>query len=225
MKLFELKGIKAFKDLNGYELLDLLDKKGVFKKKLGKGAYAYAFELHGGDVLKVWVNDPAFQHYIEYCEKHKNDPWLLKIKGKVQKFKIKDTTTGEPRECRFVRIEKLEMPTSMKDFGYDSDNKDDLEIVLENMNEWLYLLVKGKINMDEFYEKSFIKKEKVTPKFEEFLKEAIRIYKDNAIDTGVRHPDYKKENFGLRGKQIVFLDPYAQSYGALSLNDVLEDWS
>jgi hypothetical protein len=193
--------------MNAEQIMDRLEAAGALKK-LGRGAFGLAFELPNGDVLKVWADDNAYEQYIKYAMKNKSNPYLIRVLGKVHEFKIKNSNDAEFDErIKFVRIEKLTMASSLKDFGYDEPN--------ENKSHNFFQGVQSYINLEDTHETDGKKlleilrldEEKSTPRFEKFLGELIKILGDlNYRKTG-HDLDLAVNNFGLRGNQIVLIDP------------------
>ena len=211
MRLNELKGIKSYQHATGEQLMMRLVANGVFKKKLGRGVYGYAFEISNDEVLKVWADDPGYETYLEYCQKHKDNPYLLKVLSKVRKFKMKNSNDHDyVEDMKFVRIEKLEIPKSLKPFGYHMSSFQDSQKFLAALQKYI-TAGKDYLPHKELLAVFKLEERRSSPEFEEFLKQAFEILGD-LYDQGL-DLDIHLSNFGLRGKQIVFLDPATQNDG------------
>jgi hypothetical protein len=212
MLLTELKGVKSLQKYNAEQLLRDLMSKGVFKKPLGKGSYAIAIELSGGDVLKVWQKDEAYEKYIEYCMNHKSDPYLVKTFGKIQKFGMKNSHDDSNEAMKFLRIEKLEIPLSLRHFGYKEFDKTRSEKILTGLE----IMSKHPCpnTAEEIYKFLNLDEKRGSDKFIEFVRKAFQIGKD--IRAMGLNGDFALSNFGFRGEQIVFMDPaYAMNSKAI----------
>lgn len=219
MRLNELKGIKSYEHSTGEQLMMRLAANGVFKKKLGRGVFGYAFEISNNEVLKVWADDPGYEAYLEYCQKHSNNPYLLKIHGKVREFKMKNSNDHDQVEdMKFVRIEKLEIPKSLKPFGYnqsDYQKSQKFFVALQSyvMDNHDHPSTKRDIeDITQYLKKFGLDEKRSSPKFEKFLKEALNILDDLYNKVGL-DLDLHLSNFGMRGEQIVFLDPAVDNDG------------
>lgn len=202
MKLYELKGIKSYQYATGDQLMMRLKANGVFTKALGKGSYAIAIELSNGEVLKVWAKDEAYEKYIEYCIKNKSNKYLLKTYGKIQEFVMKNSHTDNTENMKFIRIEKLEIPQSLKPFGYTMSDKDECEDFLYRFGN--YTTHSAPIG-DDTYNRFRLDSEKGSTKFLEFVNAAYKIAHDlRKLKLDI---DFSLANFGFRGDQVVFMDP------------------
>ena len=223
MRLNELKGIKSYEHATGRQLMMRLTANGVFKKPLGRGNFAIAFELSNGEVLKTWANDEAYEKYLSYVEKHKSNPFLIKPQGKVQTYKMKHQTEGTPQEMKYVRLEKVTIPNSLKPFGYQHSDSNFAERFLDRL-----IKVIGKYGTrdecpsdGELFDELGLDEKKSSDKFMKFIDAAFEIGND-LIGMGL-HLDIGLGNFGLRGEQIVFLDPVTGSEEkSIKLNDVMK---
>jgi hypothetical protein len=218
MKLFELSGIKSYKGMSGNLIMKMLERTGVLKKLLGKGTYGMAFELGSGEVLKVWAKDPAYESWIDYCTKHQNNPYVLKVQGKVHDFQIKRASSGTPVNMKFVRVEKLDEPKSMKDFGYDDASEWRLKDFLTQATVYMY----KELPIDDagLIKKFKLDEKKSSPEFIKFVRELSVISLDLAKNTKIAL-DYHKNNFGMRGNQVVLLDPISSDEQPTPINSVL----
>lgn len=217
MLLTELLGVKSLQKFNAEEILRNLMSKGVFKKALGKGSYAIAIELTGGDVLKVWQKDEAYEKYIEYCMKHKSDPYLVKTFGKIQNFGMKNSHDESNEAMKFLRIEKLEIPLSLRHFGYKQTDKDKSEKILQGIE----IMSKHPCpeTAEEIYKLLNLEEKRGSDKFIEFVRKAFEMGK--AIRAMHLNPDFSLGNFGFRGEQIVFLDP-AYAMNSKSIRKIIK---
>lgn len=207
MKLDELKGIKSYQYATGRQLMMRLTSNGVFKKALGRGNFAIAFELSNGEVLKTWSKDEAYEKYLEYASKHHSNPYVVRTLGKIQTYKMKHATEDSPQEMKYVRLEKLEIPTSLKPFGYNSSSYDAAESILDRVIDaiYKYKTLDNRPDFPELFKELSISETRASDKFKEFLDAAFQIGGD-LLKMGL-HLDIGLGNFGLRGDQVVFLDP------------------
>jgi hypothetical protein len=227
MKLFELSGIKDYAKMSGGLLIKMLIRKGVIKKTLGKGTYGMAFELSSGEVLKVWANDGGFEEYIKYCSKNQSNPYLIKVHGKVTAFEMKSAEISYPQGMKFVRVEQLEIPMSLKQFGYGQADKNKSEQFLQRFMDYIIHegndgeLLEGEARLKHFG----LDPKKSSDKFEKFLDAATEICMELRHTLGLEL-DLSLGNFGMRGEQPVFLDPVIDAFGVgdeppLEINKVL----
>lgn len=210
MKLFELTGIKSLAVQTPEDIIDALLEKGFFKKFLGSGVYGAGFLLPNNTVLKVWAADPAFEQYVDYCVEHRGNPYLLKVLGKRRKFK----TQGH--EFNFVRTELLTPITTTAELGYD-DGKTTLGSILgvidHNVVYEGYDDTAMKLDgSDESINHMYLDPEKASKKFRDFIKECFPILYYLRHNLGLEL-DLNKGNIGLRGDQIVLLDPVIDAFG------------
>jgi len=220
MKLFELSGIKKYASMSGTLIMKMLEKEGVFKKLLGKGVYGYAFELSDSEVLKIWVDDKAYEEYIAYCIKHQDNPYLLKVHGKIQHFQMRHALTGKPQDMKFIRVEHLKMPKSLIDFGYEDSSEIIEHRIFGRMSNYKFLKKQSVPEMLEFIGADV---KKSTPKFIDFLENCVEVGRE--LFKHELSPDFHIGNFGMRGTQIVFIDPVvdAMSFkGPTKIDDVLK---
>jgi len=225
MKLFELTGIKNYKDMPGNLIMKMLDRIGFFKDTLGRGSFGYAFEISNGDVLKVWHRDEAYEKFIEYCIANKSNPYLLKVKGKVQSFEIRHAANRKPIDMKFVRIEKVNPLKSLKPLGYD--DKDSSKTLDEFFWQFQKLIYKRNFDLlekadTEMYETLYLKKQRGSPEFEKILRdiaELMKTFQEMGLKT-----DVHSGNFGLRGNQLVLIDPVLtyQDEKTVPIDDVLQ---
>lgn len=108
MRLDELVGVKQHQHLSLKDLIIAFQKESGYKK-LGDGAFAYAFKHPTKpEVLKLWVADSAYEHFIEYCLAHKNEKHLPKLLGPAKKFStFHRRLHGFPEKIMYVRMELL----------------------------------------------------------------------------------------------------------------------
>lgn len=216
MKLFELVGQKKLWGTDAETLIRTLMDKGAFKKVLGAGAFGIAFELPNGTVLKCWGDDAGFEEWIQYCLKHKSNPYLPKFLGKIGMFSVTGHGHEFPTGIKYIRMEKLEKAKSLKDFGYDGEffsEKRALHRFFSNLQDGITqeygpeIPYPKKLNK-KFYELSGLEIEKVTPKFEQFIKMVEKIMREiRTKGKGYSDPDLALRNFAMRGDQPVLLDP------------------
>lgn len=233
MKLFEIKGTKSLEWSDADELIKKLMDQGFFKKKLGRGMYGIAFELSKGDVLKCWISDKAYENFIEYCAKNKSNPYLIKPLGQVRRFPIqyKDQEHGweEAARARFVRLEKLDPVKSLHDFGYKDSSKEKVE---KFCNSLQYIAINQGMEdipeidgSDEMLKWIGLDPTKSTPLFKKNIVEIGKVIVYIRHETDIGELDLHPGNFGMRGKQIVLMDPVKDEFSdgeLIKLDSVLK---
>ena len=127
MKLLELTGIKNQSDKEITDIVMDLIKKNY--KLLGAGSFGTVFDntKKSNEVIKFWIKDPAYEHFLDLNEKI-NSPSLIKIikRGSITlNFKRKIT-------INYARLEKLSKAPSEID---DINLNDFLEIMKSTFSE------------------------------------------------------------------------------------------
>lgn len=106
MKLDELLGVKRIKDLPKSSLVRFLDEYTPYKNA-GSGHFANVFEKDGV-IYKFWIMDPAYDKFIEYVEKHKDNPHLPKfLSRRKQLTAFHRRHKDHPKKINYIKIEKL----------------------------------------------------------------------------------------------------------------------
>lgn len=222
MKLQEIKGTKSLKFTDADELVQKLIDQGFFKKKLGRGMYGIAFELQNGDVLKCWASDPAYEKFIEYCAAHKSNPYLIKPKGKMRRIPLsyvdQEYDSEEAAFFRFIRLEKLEPVSSLKDFGYPDGSQDRAERFLNSFqNTAIYQGYDEEVppldGKDEMFKYLGLDPAKVTTEFRKNILEIAKLVIHFRHETDFGELDLQLGNFGMRGSQVVIMDPVKDEFG------------
>lgn len=224
MKLFELTGIKNYKNMTGKLIMKVLERKGILKRILGKGHYGMAFELHNGEVLKVWHDDPAYEKYIDYCVKI-GHPNCVEVFGKISDFQMKKPLTNQTVDMKFVRIEQLEPIKSIKEFGYNGEDTSQFQLRFFNALSLSSSYMKYRQEEWKAWFKRTvpIKEDLSSDRFEDFLDVSYEIGRD--LVSMKLDLDLHINNYGLRGKTIVFLDPVVDGQSTREptpINKVLE---
>jgi hypothetical protein len=233
MKLIEIKGTKSLEYTDANELVKKLLDQGFFKKKLGRGMYGIAFELPKGDVLKCWVSDHAYESFIEYCAKNKSNPYLIKPLGQIRRFPIfyhdEEYDSNEAAKAKFVRLEKLTPIKSLEDFGYNDSSKSKAEKFLDSLQ---YIAIhQGMEDIPEIDGSDGMLKwvgldpTKSTPQFQKNIIEIGKVIVHIRHETDMGELDLQLGNFGMRGKQIVLMDPVKDEFGdgdLIKLDSVLK---
>lgn len=222
MRLNELAGVKSLASKTPDDIIKALLEKGVFKKFLGQGVYGIAFQLSNDKVLKVWAGDPAFEGYVKYCAEHSKNPYLLKVFGKPRKLKTTlvdrddEDDKGSLIELNFVRTELLQPITSSSQLGYDDSSKK-VASILSNIN--FNVVYEGYSDdaqildgSDDSLKHMGLDPTKSTEKFRSFIKNVYPILHHFRHVAGFEL-DLQVANIGLRGNQIVLLDPIVDAFG------------
>lgn len=209
MKLLELTGVKSHYDKDVFQIQDLLQSGGKFIKA-GDGYFAIVFKHDSNVAYKFWGYDPAYEKFVNFCNKHKDNPFFPKFKSPVKKmtafFKRPETF---PDKLSYVKVELLtefnenasrigNMPTLsfiefFTDYVQDLKNDDSLE----QQVEWTMARPRFKS-----LEKTDAVKKQITELYEALgliLKELGTI---NDLHIG---------NLMMRGTQVVITDPIADS--------------
>lgn len=91
--------------------------------RLGRGNYGVVYEKPGYPwVFKVFKQDPAYMHFLEYAIAHQDNPNLPQVRGRP--IKINDTTYA-------VRLEKL-TPLSDADADVYEEIEDMAILIVDN---------------------------------------------------------------------------------------------
>ena len=201
------------------DIISSLLKSKKFITEIGRG-HAIAFELKDGNVLKCWVFDPGYEFFIDYCIKHKNDPWFIKPLSKVKIF----TLPGIDQTSNFNKIKciKLEKLTSANNFSIEKYNPPANETIKSVIWMIKHSLSDGYMSYNEMISLYDIYP---SDEFKNLLKELynrIKIFQEDGWSI-----DVKVNNMGLRGDQIVIMDPITDEFGmsnnkAIYLKDYLK---
>ena len=108
MKLNELLGIKKYHQHTIDELLDAFTTESGYKF-LNRGTMGYTFKHPSkNEVLKIWMKDSAYEHYVEFVSRWKNKhvpKFFTKVKELHMFHKRSDIL---PETMKYVRLEYLE---------------------------------------------------------------------------------------------------------------------
>lgn len=103
MRLNELTGYKASKGLTLKGFLDTVD-----SKEGARGAVVFGKDF----VYKVWVQDPAYEAFIDVAAKHQSNPWFPKILKPVRDVKLPlNKPENFTKKLKVVKLERLTMST------------------------------------------------------------------------------------------------------------------
>ena len=106
MKLYELTCIKKLNSLSVSDLIMYFidNSKYMFA---GNGAQAYVFiHPNNKEVIRFWIYDDAYEHFIKYIKTHSDNEFLPKIHKGINQLKFKNHI------IKYVRIEKLKPLTN-----------------------------------------------------------------------------------------------------------------
>lgn len=203
MKLMELVGVKHLQNRDLEGVLKAIEAGG--DKILGKGAYGIAVKNKKGEVIKFWVEDSAYDDFIDYIQKHPSKffPKLLSKPKELSSFFTRPVDF--PAKIKYVRMEHLEPWNVKEDFDGEeleqmmklSAKFDSEDIVLHkwksdaklSANKALRKVIQiiGEANLGEFYKLSHDLIEHMTAKGHKL--------------------DIQGANLMMRGSQLVILDP------------------
>lgn len=158
MKLFELIGVKKFHNLSLDELVQLYSKK--FNKKIASSSSAIVFEYSPTEIVKFWINDPAYKSFLDLVIADNGNENLPKLKSKIKTITAFHKRISQyPEKINYVVIEKL-IPvkdslkiktstgtTSLKNLLQDitkvieSDNKFDYSIIDNQYHNFIKTLI------------------------------------------------------------------------------------
>lgn len=107
MILAELRGVKRYQDLSFEQLLAKFAESGY--KYLSRGRMAYVFKHpHKDEVLKIWVNDAAYERFVEIARKWHKNKHMPKFLTPVKELTMfHKRTSALPAKAKWVRMEEL----------------------------------------------------------------------------------------------------------------------
>lgn len=244
MKLFELVGIKKFDGLTRNEILKLATADGKFGS-LGSGIASHVVE-YNGNAYKFWFVDDGYEAYVKLA-RSSNNPYYPKFLSDVKTIKadfIKKHKSA-PDVIKYVKMEKLKVQPESSTITGQIKIGDGLTIdlsrafyfaryiiepysvkIINNKNWLARCLLYAAQNpdkhpsggMDAGEDEVSINLFNTTGKqLVEALIEITELGKSigQVLDTN------KNENFGLRGNQFVFLDPFI-SLSTVSKNLIIK---
>jgi hypothetical protein len=122
MKLYELLGVKKYQHMSMDQLASFFEKESGYTY-LGTGNFAWVFKHPTKDeALKFWVEDAAYDSFVDYARSHSGDPHLPKIYTPIRQIStFHKRLEGFPEKFKYVRMELLthvhsqdmENPTSL----------------------------------------------------------------------------------------------------------------
>lgn len=113
-ELNELMGVRKFANMSSDQILSFVDKNfgGHDIKFLGQGGYGAAVEIKGA-VYKLWIQDSAYQAFVEYSLKNQGNPFLPKFSSGIKSMPAFFMRHPDaPDRVNYVKMEKL---SPMKD--------------------------------------------------------------------------------------------------------------
>ena len=107
MNLAELLGVKHLYDKS----LDAVEKeftKGSVYKRLGQGATATAFAQGDEYVYKFWLQDTAYEKYVEYCLDNQDNPHIPIFYSDIKNLHSFFTRVENfPDKIRYIKMERF----------------------------------------------------------------------------------------------------------------------
>jgi hypothetical protein len=184
MLLNELVGVRKFFDLSLDELIFAFVKHSGYKN-LGKGFFAYVFKnpKKPDEVIKFWVNDPAYEKFVSYAEKHQDNPCLPKLKGKIKTISsFHKRLVGFPEKIKYIRME-----------------------LLSKVEESYYNFAAIEKNVERYM------KDPNSIRVPDPILELVQTLADisKTLNISTDEFDVNNTNIMMRGKQFVITDPFA----------------
>lgn len=239
MKLYELAGIKQFKDLKAKQAIERIRREANINrtslKFLGAGTNAVAL-TDGANVFKFWHRDSAYDKFVRLCQRD-DSPYLPKFKSKVKTLPalIKDKF-NKPIDVKFVKMELLKPWTGMAAVPIWTDPELIKQVGKFKNRAWFVSMFSAaqtaktpEKTLHELFNRSSEPFDDPNFKYTEHLKEINSelielldvICKIVAIMSGKDKLDIREVNLARREDgHIVFLDPLANE-DDLELNDML----
>lgn len=202
MKLYELTGIKSLNSLSVPDLIRnfILNTNYLYASN---GTHAYVFiHPNNKEIIKFWIYDEAYEHFIDYIKSHSDNEFLPKIYKGINKISLKDKT------IKYVRMEKLkELSKTNVIFGvnfyqlvhilYKQVEKLGISRALSYFDSGKFQnIIQNAIDMTA---------ESESPNVDQIIK-FYNTYFDIIKQT--KHiPDLNSSNVMLRGKTPVIIDP------------------
>ena len=198
MKLLELTGIKNLSDKSIADIAIELIKKNY--NSLGNGWFGFVFDnpKKPNEVIKFWLDDPAYEAFLNVAETIKS-PHIIKIikRGSIT---LNLNSEKEPIKIQYVRLEKL-TPIGEHDLIDNIKRAEIFSWIIEDTLE---------SPSDEFIN-NFVKESDVDiSSFSNSTIDFLKICKKVYDLKPVRYDwDLHFGNFMKRGNVLVITDPYA----------------
>lgn len=239
MKLDELLGVKKFYDKHLDDVKKAFVANGSKFKKLGLGATGEAYGKNDL-VYKFWLEDSAYEKYVEYCLKHQNNPHVPKFLSKIKSIHSFFLRPSEfPDKIKYIKMEKLtdigmedkvpglELDDSSKPVIIDRWGWDPLTygFFVDNVSQIISEEGNAKKSLDAFCD---LLKEKNVKADNNWKKEFLEIFElmfdiePLFIGDTNNNRDYHIGNFMKRGKTLVITDPYS-NYKSMIFSGELAD--
>ena len=203
MKLMELIGVKHLQNRDLEGVLKSIEQAG--DKVLGKGAYGIAVKNKKGEVIKFWVEDSAYDDFIEYIQKHpsKYFPKLYSKPKLLSSFFTRPDIF--PDKIKYVRMEELQPWEDV--VNDDGDTVDQMMKLSARFNS-------SDIAVSKWLSDAKIKENKweravIKVIGEQNLEEFCKVSRDliKAMEAKGHKLDIHGDNIKMRGSQLVIMDP------------------
>lgn len=107
MRLFELVGVKAFKDLNANEVAKALISDGKGRHSNGLFGVTIIPE-HGDFVYKAWIDDSGYEDYVKLAKAHKDNPMFPRFLSDIKTLPVFFKQEHKQHEkIKIIKMEKL----------------------------------------------------------------------------------------------------------------------
>lgn len=229
MNLAELLGVKHLYDKS----LDAVEKeftKGSVYKRLGQGATATAFAQGDEYVYKFWLQDTAYEKYVEYCLDNQDNPHIPIFYSDIKNLHSFFTRVENfPDKIRYIKMERLKpingktpwpgIGKSRSKSIYFADYVwfNSIEGIFRELNSMIFQYQKDNsiLSKHDFNEMILTSvNENKGSATSTALEEMYEVYKimwdlSKKVFRGKPGSDYHSGNIMMRGKTIVINDPYA----------------
>jgi hypothetical protein len=201
MRLTELVGVKSLynRDLEG--VLKSIEQAG--DQVIGKGAYGIAVKNKNGEIIKFWVEDSAYDDFIDYIIKHPSKffPKLLSKPKQLSTFFTRPV--GFPDKIKYVYMEELG-PWKVNDDGAEVEIMMKLSAKFESED-----IAVSKWKSDAKLKDNKDLRKVIAIIGEENLKEFYHVSHDliKVMEAKGHKLDIQGANLMMRGDQLVILDP------------------
>lgn len=231
--LTELLGVKKYADHSVTDLIDILFDGHGKLRAIGAGANGVAV-TNGTIVYKLWVHDPPFEAWVEFCRANSSNPALPKYFSKIKSMPIFFKTSDKVRakagnRLKYVQMEKLELydaipywtifehdpaRAALKEAGSRFNGENIITAVsigdltdqfTNNDYANLEIVMKAHARHHQINFDFMRYRSQISHELVKAIELITEIYKV-AKKTG-GNLDFHDDNFAKRGKQIVFLDP------------------
>ena len=209
MLLNELTGIKNQSDKSLNDLIiDFIAKN---YKKIGIGSFAAVFEnpKKPNEVIKFWVNDPAYEEYISFALKHPSKHFLKVYKTGKLTLNLNDKTL----KLKYAKIEKLDRTEMFDEFSSGIKLSEVLHFI-----ESIDLNILKLPHILDLATNEFNKNGKLPDDVSEFI---INVYSLHKALGDKHNFDLDTRNVLKRGNNFVISDPY-YSFNSVPLTDVVD---